>query len=131
MFGLGIWEIALILAVALVVLGPQRLPAVAKQLGRGLRELRRAASDFQVTLEQEADAEEMRQRRTNLPQLASNPPGTVPSPVGEPIEDEVESASEVAEKPSPAQELSAEPESDASSESAPASDPEPTSEEKK
>ncbi|MEO0811653.1 MAG: Sec-independent protein translocase protein TatB [Myxococcota bacterium] len=66
MFGLGIWEIALILAVALVVLGPQKLPMVAKQLGRGLRELRRAASDFQVTLEQEADAEEIRQRR-NLP----------------------------------------------------------------
>ncbi len=84
MFGLGIWEIALILAVALVVLGPQRLPAVAKQLGRGLRELRRAASDFQVTLEQEADAEEVRQRREKLTASLAEPPGSVPSPTNGP-----------------------------------------------
>lgn len=62
MFGLGVWEIAVVLAVALVVLGPKRLPHVAKQLGRTLRDFRRAASDFQVSLEQEADADERRQR---------------------------------------------------------------------
>lgn len=112
MFGLGIWEIALILAVALVVLGPQKLPAVAKQLGRGLRELRRAASDFQVTLEQEADAEEMREKREKLTASLAQPPGSVPvtsngshepedtappSPVGEPIdEEELKASSEPA-----------------------------------
>jgi Tat protein translocase TatB subunit len=61
MFGLGVWEIALILAVALIVLGPRKLPGAAKQLGRSLREFRRAASEFQVSLEQEADEQERRE----------------------------------------------------------------------
>lgn len=55
MFGLGVWEIVVILVVALIVLGPQKLPDMAKQVGRGLREFRRAASDFQNTLEEAAD----------------------------------------------------------------------------
>lgn len=46
MFGLGTWEIALILGVALVVLGPDQLPSVARKMGQGLRDLRRAANDF-------------------------------------------------------------------------------------
>ena len=50
MFGLGIWEIALILVVALLVLGPEKLPKVARQLGRGMRELRKAAGEFQTNL---------------------------------------------------------------------------------
>ena len=50
MFGLGIWEIAFILIIALLVLGPEKLPKVAKQLGRGMRELRKAASEFQTNL---------------------------------------------------------------------------------
>ena len=54
MFGLGFGEIILVLVVALLVLGPEKLPKLAKQLGRGMREFRRAASDFQSTL-QDAD----------------------------------------------------------------------------
>jgi sec-independent protein translocase protein TatA len=54
MFGLGFGEIILVLVVALLVLGPEKLPKLAKQLGRGMREFRRAASDFQATL-QDAD----------------------------------------------------------------------------
>ena len=46
MFGLGTWEIVLILGVGLVVLGPDQLPSVARKVGRGLRDLRRAANDF-------------------------------------------------------------------------------------
>lgn len=44
MFGIGIPELLVILVVALIVLGPQRLPEVAKALGKGLSELRRATS---------------------------------------------------------------------------------------
>lgn len=44
MFGIGIQELLVILVVALVVLGPQRLPEVARALGKGLGELRRAAN---------------------------------------------------------------------------------------
>jgi len=53
MFGLGFSEIVVILVVALLVLGPRKLPDVARQVGKAMRDLRRAASDFQTTLDEE------------------------------------------------------------------------------
>jgi sec-independent protein translocase protein TatB len=53
MFGLGFWEIAIILAVALIVLGPSKLPELARGLGKGLREFRKATEDFKSTIEDE------------------------------------------------------------------------------
>src|ERR1041384_5720462 len=53
MFGLGFWEIAIILAVALLVLGPSKLPELAKGLGKGLREFRKATEEFKSTIDQE------------------------------------------------------------------------------
>ena len=41
MFGIGMPELLLILALALVVLGPKKLPEIARSLGRGLAELKR------------------------------------------------------------------------------------------
>lgn len=46
MFGLGMWEILIILALALVVIGPKKLPDIAASIGKGLRELRRATDDI-------------------------------------------------------------------------------------
>lgn len=46
MFGLSIWEIAAILAVVLIVFGPSKLPELARNLGKGLREFRKATDDF-------------------------------------------------------------------------------------
>ena len=46
MFGLGAWEIMLILAVALIFIGPKKLPEVAAQIGKMVRDLNRTANDF-------------------------------------------------------------------------------------
>jgi TatA/E family protein of Tat protein translocase len=46
MFGLGVWEIALIVVVALFVLGPDKLPDAAKTLGKALNDFRRAGDDI-------------------------------------------------------------------------------------
>jgi len=51
MFGLGMGELLVILAIALIFLGPKRLPDLASTLGKAIRGFRKATSDLQDQLE--------------------------------------------------------------------------------
>jgi Tat protein translocase TatB subunit len=51
MFGIGMPEFLLILVVALVVLGPKRLPELARSLGRGLAELKKTTGDLKQNID--------------------------------------------------------------------------------
>ncbi len=53
MFGMGMGEILLIAVVALLVLGPDRLPGAAKAIGKGIRDLRSQTKGLQATIEQD------------------------------------------------------------------------------
>jgi sec-independent protein translocase protein TatB len=55
MFGIGAQELAIILVVALLVFGPKRLPELARTLGRGLAEFRRASSDLRHSVRLDLD----------------------------------------------------------------------------
>jgi sec-independent protein translocase protein TatA len=48
-FGIGIWEILILLLVVLLVFGPKRLPEMGRSLGRGMREFKDSVSgkDFE------------------------------------------------------------------------------------
>ena len=46
MFGIGMPELLLILALALIVLGPKKLPELARALGKGMAEFRRATDEL-------------------------------------------------------------------------------------
>ena len=78
MFGIGFPELLLIAVIALVVIGPQRLPDLARALGRGFAEFRRATDELKQTFEEEtraARSQELRQKL--LAEGKIRPPGTI------------------------------------------------------
>lgn len=60
MFDVGFWELLLIAVVGLLVIGPKRLPAVARTLGLWVGRGRRLISSVKADIEQEIRAEELK-----------------------------------------------------------------------
>ena len=58
--GLGSAELLLILVVALIFFGPRKLPQLARSMGKGLTEFRKASDDFKRTWEREVALESVR-----------------------------------------------------------------------
>jgi sec-independent protein translocase protein TatB len=50
MFGIGMPEMIMILVVALIVIGPKKLPDIAKGLGRAFNEFKKATTDFKESM---------------------------------------------------------------------------------
>ena len=53
MFGIGLPELIIIAVVALIFIGPDKLPGVLRSIGKGLVELKRATSDVRSTVQEE------------------------------------------------------------------------------
>ena len=56
-FGIGVWELAILLLVALLVFGPKRLPEMGRSLGRGMREFKDSVSGNSRDDDDERDRE--------------------------------------------------------------------------
>jgi len=87
---LGSTELMFILVVALIFFGPRKLPQLAKSMGKGLAEFRKASDDFKRTWEREVALESARAEDNSL--LESQPPavyepvaGTQPIAATQPI----------------------------------------------
>lgn len=77
MFEVGFTEILLISTLALVVLGPEKLPRVARQIGRWMGKARAMARQFREQLEEEVDlAETTRTRKTSASSTSAAPEST-------------------------------------------------------
>lgn len=75
MFGtLGGPELFLIFVVALIVFGPRKLPEIGKSLGKMMAEFRRASTEFRSTIENEVEAEKIREA------MRIEPPKVEPAP---------------------------------------------------
>jgi sec-independent protein translocase protein TatA len=66
---LGGWEIILILAVVLILFGAKKLPELAKGLGQGIKEFKKASSEVTSELQRAADVNDYSQ-----PQVQYRPP---------------------------------------------------------
>jgi Tat protein translocase TatB subunit len=75
MFGIGFPELLLIMAIALIVLGPKRLPDLARAMGRGFSEFKRATEELKQTFEAETRADEFRRPQDAPGKLT--PPGAM------------------------------------------------------
>ncbi len=62
MFGIGMPELMIIFVIALIVIGPQKLPELARSLGKTLAEFKRATDDFKWKIEEESRAQEEKER---------------------------------------------------------------------
>ena len=61
MFGIGMPELLLLLAIALIVVGPKKLPELAKALGRGIAEFKKATNELKESLDTNTDFSELKQ----------------------------------------------------------------------
>lgn len=55
MFNIGPWELGLILLVALIVVGPGKLPEVAKSIGKGLNEFKKVTNGYKREFQEAMD----------------------------------------------------------------------------
>jgi TatA/E family protein of Tat protein translocase len=75
MFGLGMQELLVILVIALIVVGPQKLPEVAKSLGRGLAEFKRTTNEIASSMLTEGPAEPCGRPISVTPRRQGRAPG--------------------------------------------------------
>lgn len=79
MFGLGFGELVLIFLIALIFIGPKKLPELAKGLGQGLKEFQKAAKGLSDQIQDDVNSPTVRkEERPKLNDVASTPGGDAP-----------------------------------------------------
>jgi Tat protein translocase TatB subunit len=123
MFGtLGGPELFLIFVVALIVFGPRKLPEIGKSLGKMMAEFRRASNEFKSTIENEVEAEKIRESmRIEAPRVDPVPAPAAPAVADYPDPGAPETAARAAEATPTGEATTTEkpPESEATTEAVP------------
>ncbi len=102
MFGtLGGPELFLIFVVALIVFGPRKLPEIGKSLGKMMGEFRRASNEFRSTIENEVEAEKIRDSMRIEPPKVDPVAPPAAAVTGEPTVADYPGGPETAPEPEP------------------------------
>lgn len=95
MFDIGFSELMLIGLVALIVIGPERLPRVARTVGHLVGRLQRYVSDVKADINREVELEELKKMRDSVQEAATSIESSVHSGLSE-AEGELNSAAAAA-----------------------------------
>jgi sec-independent protein translocase protein TatB len=79
MFDIGFSELLVIGVVALIVIGPERLPRVARTIGHLMGRMQRYVADVKADIDREVELEELRKMRDSVQQAATNIESSVQS----------------------------------------------------
>lgn len=89
MFDIGFWELVVIAVIALLVVGPERLPELVRETGRWVRAARRFVTDTRYQIERELDLDtrgDFKQNIADLDRLMSSAPDREPPRTAGPAE---------------------------------------------
>lgn len=101
MFDIGFSELVIISLIALIVIGPKRLPGVARTLGHLAGRLRRYVDDVKADISREAELDELRKMRDTVQEAATSFESSVQSEIHK-TESDLNSAAQAAVAEPPA-----------------------------
>jgi sec-independent protein translocase protein TatB len=87
MFDIGFSELLVIGVVALIVIGPQKLPRVARTVGHLLGRMQRYVSDVKADINREIELEELRKMRDSMQKAATEVESSVQSELNKTADD--------------------------------------------
>ncbi|MGE5247994.1 MAG: twin-arginine translocase TatA/TatE family subunit [Verrucomicrobiota bacterium] len=86
MFGIGFQEMLIILLVVLIFFGPKRLPDLAKSMGKGLAEFKKASEEVRKGIEEAVQEEERAAGESSGPAASPAPHPDLPASAEKPPE---------------------------------------------